>query len=91
VKTNGLLYGCGFLLIAMLITSCERGKIASARNDSVDYNLHIRPLFSDRCFKCHGPDGNQRKAHLRLDIAENAYAALKDNPSMHVIVPGNAN
>ncbi len=56
--------------------------------DKVDFNLHIRPILSDRCFKCHGPDANQREAGLRLDIADSAYAALKDNPSAHVIVRG---
>ncbi len=56
--------------------------------DVVDYNYHIRPILSDRCFKCHGPDANKRKANLRLDTPEGAYAAFKDNPSMHAIVPG---
>lgn len=54
----------------------------------VDYNFHIRPILSDRCFKCHGPDANQRKANLRLDTEEGLYQALKDNPNAHVIVSG---
>lgn len=54
----------------------------------VSYNFHIRPILSDRCFKCHGPDARQRKANLRLDIAESAYAALKDSPELHALVPG---
>lgn len=57
----------------------------------IDYNLHIRPILSDKCFKCHGPDANQRKAGLRLDIADNAYAILKENPGAHAIVPGDLN
>lgn len=47
--------------------------------DKVDYNLHIKPILSDRCFACHGPDANKQQAGLRLDIAENAYAALKES------------
>jgi hypothetical protein len=54
----------------------------------VDYNIHIRPILSDRCYKCHGPKPTQRKANLRLDIADSAYAALKESPGMFAIVPG---
>ncbi|MDQ2657240.1 MAG: PSD1 and planctomycete cytochrome C domain-containing protein, partial [Bacteroidota bacterium] len=57
--------------------------------DVVDFNFHIRPILSDRCFKCHGPDANQRKANLRLDTEAGLYQALKDNPDAHVIVNGN--
>lgn len=65
--------------------SAETGAIP----DEVDYNFHIRPILSDRCFKCHGPDANKRESNLRLDTPEGAYAALKDNPKAHVIVAGN--
>jgi len=67
-------------LSPIFLASCKRENRIALHNDSVDFNLHIRPILSDRCFKCHGPDGNQRKANLRLDIREHAVAALKDNP-----------
>lgn len=59
--------------------------------DQVSYNFHIRPILSDNCFACHGPDANKRESGLRLDTEEGAYAALKENPNRHAIVPGKSN
>lgn len=59
--------------------------------DQVSYNFHIRPILSDNCFACHGPDANKRESGLRLDTKEGAYAALKENPNRHAIVPGKSN
>ena len=55
----------------------------------VDFNFHVKPLLSDRCFKCHGPDENTREADLRLDIEAGAYAALDSAGERFAIVPGN--
>ena len=57
--------------------------------DTVSYNFDIRPILSDKCFKCHGPDATHREAHLRLDIADSAYAPLKVTKGAYAIVPGN--
>ena len=43
----------------------------------VDYNFHIKPILSDRCYTCHGPDPQTRKAGLRLDIEEEAFKKLE--------------
>ena len=45
--------------------------------DIVDYNFHIKPILSDRCYTCHGPDANSRKAGLRFDIEEEAFKKLE--------------
>ncbi|WP_020600784.1 PSD1 and planctomycete cytochrome C domain-containing protein [Spirosoma panaciterrae] len=78
------------LLLTAYLFSCshQTTAVAIAIPDEVDYNFHIRPILSDNCFKCHGPDANKREANLRLDTEADAYAALKDNPKAHGIVPG---
>ena len=38
----------------------------------VDFNREIRPILSDKCFSCHGPDKKHRKGKLRLDLEESA-------------------
>ena len=57
----------------------------AALPDKVDFNFHIKPLLSDRCFACHGPDEKGRKGKLRLDTAEGAFKALDDG--MFVVKP----
>src|SRR5436190_24067928 len=60
---------------------------AARTAEKLQYNKDIRPILSDRCFKCHGPDKGSRKASLRLDLAEEAYAERKKGHT-HAIVPG---
>jgi hypothetical protein len=55
--------------------------------DSISYNTHIRPILSDKCFKCHGPDANKREAGFRLDTEEGAMRALQSKDGF-AIVPG---
>jgi len=79
------------LILAGAFFLMNRGAKAAGTDDMpdfVDYNYHIRPILSDRCYKCHGPDASKREASLRLDTEDGAYAALKEDPTAHVVVPG---
>ena len=51
----------------------------------VDFNRDIKPILSDTCYKCHGPDAGQRKAELRLDVREGPLGSERDPV---IIVPG---
>ena len=53
----------------------------------INYGRDIKPILSDNCYKCHGPDGETRQAGLRLDIRSQAVRTLESGSV--VIVPGN--
>ena len=78
---------CSILLLAV---SCFQGKNSDGSSipKTVSYNFHIRPILSDKCFKCHGPDGNKRAAGLRLDIADSAFAPLKETKGAFALIAG---
>ena len=78
-----------FVLIVIAVSCFQKnGTISkSAAHDKVSYNFDVRPILSDKCFACHGPDAKKREAGLRLDMAESAYAKLKDGKHF-AIVPG---
>lgn len=56
------------------------------RPAEVTFNRTIRPIFSENCFACHGPDAKARKAGLRLDLRDGALRAAKSGAV--AIVPG---
>ena len=97
---NGLnrhLLFCIFLMAVLQLVSCAPDlpkEVAAAYEqlpDKIDYNLHVKPLLSDKCFSCHGPDKAKQKAGLRLDIQSFAYAELPESPGKVAIDPGNLN
>jgi hypothetical protein len=71
---------CSPILVVLAVV----GQLSAV--ELVEFNRQVRPLLSDRCFHCHGPDAGDRKAGLRLDLREEA---LKPAESGAVaVVPG---
>ena len=65
------------------------GLPALAAGEEVDFNFQVRPLLSDRCFACHGPDSRARKKDLRLDTKKGLFKKLEEG--LYVVKPGDIN
>jgi mono/diheme cytochrome c family protein len=71
----------------LLCLTLSIGSAAAAQKTGpVSFNKDIRPILSDHCFNCHGPDEKTRKAKLRLDLREAAVRQPRSGQA--AIVPG---
>ena len=98
-KWVGAACACILLLARCGVEKTEEVELALKEIPSeLDFNYDVKPILSDKCFACHGPDAKKQKAGLRLDTEEGAYKALKNKKGQqaslwgseqrHAIVPG---
>jgi hypothetical protein len=80
--TNSVRDRIGFI---RLFIACALA-LLSSRAATIQYNRDIRPILSENCYQCHGPDKNHRKAGLRLDVKEEAFKILESGE--HAIIAG---
>lgn len=82
-----------YISLLLICLNCSPAKpdavVEAEKNlpEIVDYNYHIKPIISDRCYKCHGPDDNTREADLRFDEEEAAKSRLPETGN-RALVPG---
>ena len=89
--------GVAAIVCSLVVLSCQStgpsektltlSKTEQPLPEQIDFTFHVKPILSDRCFKCHGPDKNAIEAGLSLHTAEGAYTALGEHLDRFAIVP----
>lgn len=74
---------CQFLCVLMAVIASQDARAVDS--DIVDFSRDVRPILSDNCFRCHGPDEETREADLRMDQPEGLFAVRDGQP---VVKPG---
>ena len=82
LKLSWVLLTCG-----IACSPLSRFEMPEDLPETVEFNRDIRPLLSDKCYACHGPDGGPRRAGLRLD-QEAGAKGQRDGYDQPAIVPG---
>src|SRR5713101_4499730 len=73
-------------LLSLDIINTHAGESLQGGAGKVDFNREIRPILSENCYKCHGPDDGARKSNLRFDVRAEALHPAKSGRTP--IVPG---
>ena len=81
LRIGSLLVSLAFAAFGLL---CQQANA----EQNLDFNRDIRPILSENCFVCHGPDAQHQEAGLRLDLRQAAIASLDSGAT--AIVPGQA-
>ncbi|GLR15854.1 PSD1 and planctomycete cytochrome C domain-containing protein [Portibacter lacus] len=90
-------FSCLILLLLILVgTSCKSDVVSEGKTYAhkqeipklIDFNFHVKPILSDRCYTCHGPDESKMEGGLRLDTEEGAFVALGKEKDRFAIVAG---
>ncbi|NBS18703.1 MAG: DUF1553 domain-containing protein [Flavobacteriia bacterium] len=84
ISLMGQMFSCSDIALPELVQQAYEDLPAE-----IDFNQDIKPILSDKCFMCHGPDKSKVKAGLQLHLPELAFAELEGSPKKFAIKPGN--
>jgi Protein of unknown function (DUF1553)/Protein of unknown function (DUF1549)/Concanavalin A-like lectin/glucanases superfamily/Planctomycete cytochrome C len=73
---------CNLIHPCVILIATTAGLFAAEKPARLEFNRDIRPILSDKCFRCHGPDAGHRRANLRLDRREDAIAVREGSRAL---------
>ena len=73
--------------ISVLNSSAMEVKEDASIPELISYNFDVKPILSDKCYKCHGPDPKAIQGDFRLDMSDNWYRASEENSDKQIIFP----
>lgn len=71
-----------------LIAAVDGEKSEEAIPERISYNFDVKPILSDKCYTCHGPDPKSVQGEFRLDISDHWYRPSEEDPNKQIIFPG---
>ena len=89
ISSSRFIIGGAILSFAAMTTAANAqvaGGTAAAEARAIQFNRDVRPILSEHCFACHGPDNSHRKADLRLDVRDHAGVPV-DAVTRKLIIP----
>jgi len=72
-----------------LLTYADEEHVNASIPEAISYNLDVKPILSDKCYVCHGPDPNAVQGKLRLDKKTDWYRISEEDPEKQIIAPSN--
>ncbi|RPG67597.1 MAG: DUF1553 domain-containing protein [Flavobacteriaceae bacterium TMED42] len=71
-----------------LIAAVDGKNIEESLPERISYNFDVKPILSDKCYTCHGPDPKSVQGELRLDIVDHWYRISEEDSNKQIIFPG---
>ena len=71
-----------------LIAAVDGEKTEEAIPERISYNFDVKPILSDKCYTCHGPDPKSVQGEFRLDVSDHWYRISEEDPNKQIIFPG---
>ncbi|MDC0479214.1 DUF1549 domain-containing protein [Flavobacteriaceae bacterium] len=71
-----------------LIAAVDGKNIEESLPERISYNFDVKPILSDKCYTCHGPDPKSVQGELRLDIVDHWYRISEEDSNKQIIYPG---